>query len=125
MSQVPSARDPFPRVMQRLNEYMQAGDTSVWLITGSPQSLVRQVCQHSDFLPAVSLIASRMERRLGGRVLTLRCLGQEKVTQLEKRPGHLLALFSGYSDSRQDNPLLSFCQHRWRITPDGEMQQIE
>lgn len=115
----------FPRVMQRLNEYLQASDTSVWLITGSPQSLVKQVYQQSDFLPAVNLIATRMERRFGGRVLTLRCLGHEKVTQLEKRIGHPLVLFSGYSDSRQDNPLLSFCQHRWRITPGGEIQQIE
>ncbi|MBS0909012.1 phosphatidylglycerophosphatase C [Tatumella sp. JGM118] len=115
---------PFPRVIQRLNEYLQASDTRVWLITGSPQSLVEQVYQQSDFLPAVNLIATRMERRFGGRVLTLRCLGHEKVTQLEKRMGHPLALFSGYSDSRQDNPLLSFCQHRWRITPGGEMQRI-
>ena len=116
---------PFPRVMQRLNEYLKASDTSVWLITGSPQSLVEQVYQQSDFLPAVNLIATRMERRFGGRVLTLRCLGHEKVTQLEKRIGHPLVLFSGYSDSRQDNPLLSFCQHRWRITPGGKIQQIE
>ena len=116
---------PFPRVMQRLNEYLKASDTSVWLITGSPQSLVEQVYQQSDFLPAVNLIATRMERRFGGRVLTLRCLGHEKVAQLEKRIGHPLVLFSGYSDSRQDNPLLSFCQHRWRVTPGGEIQQIE
>ncbi|PPS58928.1 hypothetical protein CRX72_25775 [Pantoea sp. BRM17] len=30
-----------------------------------------------------------------------------------------------YSDSKQDNPLLFFCQHRWRVTPRGELQQLE
>ncbi|MGS6553646.1 phosphatidylglycerophosphatase C, partial [Escherichia coli] len=30
-----------------------------------------------------------------------------------------------YSDSNQDNPLLYFCQHRWRVTPRGELQQLE
>ncbi|MBN6403624.1 phosphatidylglycerophosphatase C, partial [Klebsiella pneumoniae] len=28
-------------------------------------------------------------------------------------------------DSNQDNPLLYFCQHRWRVTPRGELQQLE
>ncbi|MCV5870920.1 phosphatidylglycerophosphatase C, partial [Escherichia coli] len=23
------------------------------------------------------------------------------------------------------NPLLGFCQHRWRVTPQGELQQLE
>jgi phosphatidylglycerophosphatase C len=47
-----------------------------------------------------------------------------KVTQLERQIGAPLSLYSGYSDSKQDNPLL-FCQHRWRVTPRGELQQLE
>jgi phosphatidylglycerophosphatase C len=47
------------------------------------------------------------------------------VTQLECQIGAPLQLYSGYSDSKQDNPLLSFCQHRWRVTPRGELQQLE
>nr|VUD28637.1 HAD superfamily (subfamily IF) hydrolase, YfhB [Raoultella sp. NCTC 9187] len=72
----------------------------------------------------MNLIASRMARRYGGWVLTLRCLGHEKVVQLEQKLG-ALRLYSGYSDSEQDNPLLCFCQHRWRVTPQGDLHQLE
>lgn len=115
----------FPVVQARLMRYLADADTNVWLITGSPQSLVRQVYSDTPWLPRVHLIASQMERRYGGWVLTLRCLGQEKVTQLEHRMGAPLQLYSGYSDSNQDNPLLYCCQHRWRVTARGELQQLE
>ncbi|PIJ52328.1 acid phosphatase AphA [Erwinia sp. OLTSP20] len=115
----------FPLVQQRLTEYLNSSDADVWLITGSPQSLVEQVYHDSAFLPRVRLIASQMGRAFGGRVLLLRCLGHEKVAQLEDQLGTPLQLYSGYSDSNQDNPLLFFCQHRWRVTPDGELQQLE
>lgn len=115
----------FPVVQQRLTEYLESTDADVWLITGSPQPLVEQVYYDSPFLPRVKLIASQMGRAYGGRVLALRCLGHEKVAQLEDQIGTPLQLFSGYSDSKQDNPLLFFCQHRWRVTPLGELQQLE
>jgi phosphatidylglycerophosphatase C len=67
---------------------------------------VEQVYRDTAWLPRVNLIASRMERRCGGWVLTLRCLGHEKVVQLEQKIGAPLQLYSGYSDSEQDNPLL-------------------
>ena len=103
----------FPVVHARLTAYLTSTDADVWLITGSPQSLVEQVYRDTLWLPRVNLIASRTARRWGGWVLTLRCLGHEK------------RLYSGYSDSEQDNPLLGFCQHRWRVTPQGELQQLE
>ena len=58
-------------------------------------------------------------------MLTLRCLGVQKVVQLEQRLGAPLKLYSGYSDSKQDNPLLFFCEHRWRVSKQGELQQLE
>lgn len=116
---------PFPVVQQRLDSYLSRQDADVWLITGSPQSLVEQVYFDTAWLPRVNLIASRMERRCGGWGLTLRCLGNEKVAQLEQKIGAPLRLYSGYSDSEQDNPLLNFCQHRWRVTPQGDLQQLE
>ena len=67
----------------------------------------------------------QMIRVGGGRVVEWRCLGNEKVEQLEEKIGTPLQLYSGYSDSKQDNPLLFFCQHRWRVTPAGELQQLE
>lgn len=115
----------FPVVQARLDNYLLSTDASVWLITGSPQRLVEQVYHDTLWLPRVNLIASQIERRYGGWVLTLRCLGLEKVAQLEQRIGSPLRLYSGYSDSKQDNPLLWFCEHRWRVTPRGELQQLE
>lgn len=116
---------PFPDVQQRLSEYLAAGDAQVWLVTGSPQRLVEQVYHDVPFLPGVQLMGSKIERGLGGWVLALRCLGQEKVVQMEKRLGKPLKLYSGYSDSKQDNPLLFFCEHRWRVTRSGRLQQLE
>lgn len=102
----------FPLVQERLTTYLLSSDADIWLITGSPQ-------------PLVNLIASQIQRGYGGWVLTMRCLGHEKVAQLERKIGTPLRLYSGYSDSNQDNPLLYFCQHRWRVTPRGELQQLE
>ncbi|MGV7092300.1 phosphatidylglycerophosphatase C [Siccibacter turicensis] len=115
----------FPVVQARLTEYLASTDADVWLITGSPMPLVEQVYVDTPWLPRVNLIASQITRRYGGWVLTLRCLGHEKVAQLEQQIGTPLRLYSGYSDSKQDNPLLYFCQHRWRVTPQGELQQLE
>lgn len=115
----------FPQVQQRLMEYLDGDDADVWLITGSPQPLVEQVYADAAFLPQVKLIASQITRGYGGWLLGMRCLGHEKVVQLEARLGAPLQLYSGYSDSKQDNPLLFFCQHRWRITPQGKLQQLE
>ncbi len=115
----------FPVVQMRLRQYLEEHDAEVWLITGSPERLVEQVYRDSAFLPRVRLIGSRITRRCGGWVLTLRCLGAQKVVQLEQRLGAPLKLYSGYSDSKQDNPLLFFCEHRWRVSKQGELQQLE
>lgn len=115
----------FPAVQQRLTDYLTASDADVWLITGSPQHLVAQVYRDAPWLGRVNLIGSQISRRRGGYVLALRCLGMEKVDQLERRLGKPLQLHSGYSDSNQDNPLLAFCEHRWRVTAKGELRQLE
>ena len=116
---------PFPRVQARLDSYLQHQDADVWLITGSPQTLVERVYADAPWMARVNLIGSQMRRACGGRVLSVRCLGHEKVAQLELRLGAPLRLYSGYSDSKQDNPLLFFCEHRWRVTPHGELEQLE
>ncbi|WP_253926794.1 phosphatidylglycerophosphatase C [Dickeya dadantii] len=116
---------PFPLVHQRLERYLADNRSQVWLVTGSPQRLVEQVYGDAPFLPRVQLIGSQMTRRWGGWVLSLRCLGHEKVVQMERRLGAPLELYSGYSDSQQDNPLLFFCAQRWRVTPAGHLQLLE
>ncbi|CNH59915.1 HAD hydrolase%2C family IF [Yersinia aldovae] len=115
----------FPVVVMRLRQYLASDEAEVWLITGSPQRLVEQVYHDSTFIHHLRLVGSRMARRNGGWVLPLRCLGPEKVVQLEQRLGAPLKLYSGYSDSKQDNPLLYFCEHRWRVSKTGELQQLE
>ena len=115
----------FPEVHARLSDYLTSGSADVWLITGSPKHLVELVYFDSPWLSQVKLIGSAVERRYGGWVLSLRCFGHEKVTQLTGRIGAPLQLYSGYSDSNQDNPLLHFCEHRWRVTPQGALQQLE
>ncbi|WP_368301883.1 phosphatidylglycerophosphatase C [Kluyvera sichuanensis] len=116
---------PFPTVQQRLDSYLQHQDADVWLITGSPQTLVERAYADAPWMQHVNLIGSQMQRGFGGRVLSVRCLGHEKVAQLEQRLGAPLRLYSGYSDSKQDNPLLFFCEHRWRVTARGELEQLE
>ncbi|QJW54163.1 Phosphatidylglycerophosphatase C [Serratia plymuthica] len=115
----------FPVVQMRLRQYLDVHDAQVWLITGSPERLVEQVYRDSAFLSRVRLVGSRIVRSYGGWVLTMRCLGVQKVMQLEQRLGAPLRLYSGYSDSKQDNPLLYFCEHRWRVSKLGELQQLE
>ncbi|MCG8709466.1 acid phosphatase AphA [Brenneria sp. 4F2] len=116
---------PFPQVQQRLKAYLQDSDAEVWLVTGSPQRLVEQVYHDAPFLPGVRLMGSQITRGGGGWILSLRCLGKEKVIQMERHLGVPLKLYSGYSDSKQDNPLLYFCEHRWRVMPNGSLQQLE
>ncbi len=48
----------FPVVHARLTAYLTSTDADVWLITGSPQSLVEQVYRDTLWLPRVNLIAS-------------------------------------------------------------------
>jgi phosphatidylglycerophosphatase C len=116
---------PFPLVQNRLAEYLRDENTCVWLLSGSPQRLVEAVYHDAFFLPKVNLIGSQVVRRYGGWIITMRCLGKEKVAQLELRLGKPLTLYSGYSDSTQDDPVLALCQQRWRVDTQGNLQQLD
>lgn len=116
---------PFPEVQQRLNDYLLDKGTEVWLVTGSPQILVEQVYSDAPWLPKVKMIGSQMSRAFGGRVLTLRCLSDEKVIQLEKHLGKPLEFYSGYSDSPLDSSVMQFCQHRFRVTAQGQLKMLD
>ncbi|VFP86742.1 Phosphatidylglycerophosphatase C [Candidatus Erwinia haradaeae] len=115
---------PHVKIHQRVIEHLRCIDTDIWLITGSPQALVERIYHNVDFFPHVQLIASQMVRSYGGRVLSMRCVGREKVAQLTERIGQPLQLESGYSDSVLDDPLLLFCQNRFRVTPSGDFYEI-
>ncbi len=93
----------FPVVQARLSDYLTRRDAEVWLITGSPQSLVERVYRDTARLP-VNIIASRMERRCGGgRRYAVWAMKSGGATGA--KIGAPLQLYSGYSDSEQDNPL--------------------
>ena len=114
----------FPKVQKELYSYLSSPYYSVWLITGSPQFLVEKVYRDSPWIFKVNLIASQIQRRCGGWVLNSRCLGKEKVIQLKKKIGDSLYLYSGYSDSFRDTPLLQLCQQRWRVNRKGDLQKM-
>lgn len=116
---------PFPVVQGRLAEYINDENTSVWLLTGSPQQLVEQVYADSFFINKVNLIGSQVTRAYGGWIITMRCLNKEKVNQLELRLGKPLNLYSGYSDSIQDDPVLSLCEFAWRVDGEGNLSQLK
>lgn len=115
----------FPIVQQQLERYIISPDVQVWLITGSPEQLVKEVYHDAVFLSKVQLIGSRIYRHYGGWILSTRCLGHEKVSQLKHKLGIPLKLYCGYSDSPQDRPLLYFCQYRWQVTHDGQLRQLD
>jgi phosphatidylglycerophosphatase C len=59
-------------VQQRLTTYLLSSDADIWLITGSPQSLVEQVYFDTPWLPRVNLIQSNGARlRWLGAAFTL------------------------------------------------------
>lgn len=115
---------PFPLVQARLADYLNDENTAVWVVTGSPQVLVEAVYNDASFLSRVNLIGSQITYRGCGWTIEMRCLGKEKVVQLEQRLGKPLVLYSGYSDSEQDFPVMSHCLYRWRIDPQGNMQEV-
>lgn len=115
---------PFPLVLARLAHYLACPETQVWLLTGSPQQLVEQVYRDSGLLPGLTLIGSQMRYCYGGWTLTRRCLGREKVRLLEQRLGRPLQLYSGYSDSRQDDAVLHHCRFRYRVASDGALRRL-
>lgn len=111
----------FPQVQAQLEHWLQESDTEVWLITGSPEHLVRLVYADVPWFSSVQLIGSLISPGKGGLLMKRRCLGDEKVVQLVQRIGTPLTLHSGYSDSDRDSPLLVCCQYRWRISRDGAL----
>ncbi|PPI88934.1 phosphatidylglycerophosphatase C [Candidatus Pantoea edessiphila] len=115
----------FPIVQQKLINYISSNDVDVWVITGSPQSLVEQIYYDYSFFKQINLIASQMERGWGGRILKVRCIGYEKVNQLEMKIGTPLKLYGGYSDNKKDYPLLSFCQKRWLVDVHGKIKKLK
>ncbi len=74
----------FPLVQERLTTYLLSSDADI-IHTGSPQPLVKRFIWIT--------IAARVHRQpnhrgYGGWVLTMRCLGHEKVAQLERKSAH-------------------------------------
>ncbi|RRU15098.1 haloacid dehalogenase-like hydrolase [Stenotrophomonas sp. 278] len=119
----------FSRGMRRYSEpygelcrYIECG-THVYVVSGSPESLVRRV--YGDLLvrPEITLIGSRFSRFIGGRVLQVRCVLNEKVRQIQLRSGYELKFKAGYSDSEKDGPVLGLCAEKYRVNSDGMIER--
>ncbi|BAP58549.1 haloacid dehalogenase-like hydrolase [Candidatus Tachikawaea gelatinosa] len=114
---------PFPLVHNRLIQYLNKKNTAVWIISGSPESLIKKVYYDAKFFNKINLIGSKIEPFFFGYILTSRCIGLEKVSQLEKKIGKPLSLYSGYSDSKNDKPLLFYCKYKWKVTRNGNIKK--
>lgn len=52
----------FEQVQARLEDYARQEDVDIWLITGSPESLVRKVYGQAPWFASVNLIGSKITR---------------------------------------------------------------
>lgn len=107
---------------EELLRHLERGN-HVYLVSGSPEPLVRMV--YGDLLARtnVTLIGSRFARFLGGRVLQVRCVLDEKVRQIHLRLGHELKFKAGYSDSKKDGPVLGLCAEKYRVNSGGTIER--
>ncbi len=115
----------FPVVQARLTSYLDANDADIWLITGSPQTLVEQVYFDTPWLPRVNLIATQIARGYGGWVLTLRCLGHEKSGAAGETHRYAAASLQRLQRQQAGQPAALFLPAPLRVTPLGELQQLE
>ncbi len=113
---------PHPEPCAVLAVHLQQGD-HVYLVSGSPEPLLKWI--YADLLehPNVTLIGSTFGRSIGGRVLRVRCVLAEKVRQIQCRSGRMVRLKSGYSDSRKDRAVLALCEQKYRVTAAGVIER--
>lgn len=107
-----------PAVWAALERHLARGDR-VWLISGSPECLLRGLYPRFDDDSRVRIIGSRMAPFLGGQVLAMRCISLEKARQLDLRAQREVTFRAGYSDSAQDMPLLMRCRRAYKVERAG------
>lgn len=94
----------------------------LFVVSGSPENLVRRIYPTLSSNNRVTLIGSDLKRFMGGLCLPLRCVCSEKVRQIESRAGQRVFFIAGYSDSSKDKPALELCESKYRISSAGEIE---
>ncbi|MDY0978719.1 MULTISPECIES: haloacid dehalogenase-like hydrolase [Stenotrophomonas] len=108
------------QVLRVLQGHIEEGNY-VYLVSGSPEMMVKSMYPAVSAMPNVIVIGSRFERFLGGRVIAVRCVMSEKVRQIERRVGHPVAFKAGYSDSWKDRAVLSCCEEAYKVDAAGQI----
>jgi phosphatidylglycerophosphatase C len=109
---------PFRDVLDRLSAYAKDG-REVFLISGSPEHLVKSIYPELLGLGKVEVIGSQLAWTFGCFLIRERCVCDNKVRMLNQRIGRHITLHAGYSDSKKDFPLLRICRHRYRVSRQG------
>ena len=109
-----------PAVWAAVERHLARGDR-VWLVSGSPECLLRGLYRRFDDDPRARIIGSRMVPFLGGQVLAMHCISLEKARQLDLRAQREVTFRAGYSDSAQDMPLLSRCRRAYKVERAGRI----
>jgi len=111
---------PHPRVMARLEEHLADG-SAVFIVSGSPEPLIRAAYPELAARSGVHLVGSTMRRGPRATYLLDRCIGEGKLRMLEQRFGRGIRFECGYSDSASDAPVLALCRRAFRVTRRGEL----
>lgn len=94
----------------------------LFVVSGSPENLVRRIYPTLSSDERVTLIGSELKRFMGGFYLAIRCVCSEKVRQIESHAGQNICFIAGYSDSNKDKPALELCESKYRISSTGEIE---
>lgn len=94
----------------------------LFLVSGSPENLVRRIYPNLSSDDRVTLVGSNLKRFMGGLCLSIRCVCSEKVRQVESRTGKKTYFLAGYSDNRNDKPILDLCEIKYRVDRAGEIE---
>lgn len=109
-----------PRVRARLEEHLAQG-SAVFIVSGSPESLVRAVYPELASRTGVQILGSTMRRGPHATCLLDRCIGEGKRRMLEQRFGEGIRFECGYGDSESDAPVFALCSRAFRVTRRGDI----
>ena len=107
-------------------EHLSSGD-EVWLVTASPEDFANLIAERLGFTGAIGTKAEINDGKYTGNLNGKLLHGKEKaiaITELTKVRGINLKDCFAYSDSHNDQPLLSAVGHPRAINPDAKLRII-
>ncbi len=115
----------FDQIHEQLHAYHQ-NHQAIFIITGTPKPIAHAIYPTLFDLPNVHLIGSVLHTHKSCTTLTVRCIGNNKVTLLKQyladnHLNDLLPFDYGFSDSHLDLPILALCQKTLWVNKQGEI----